>query len=164
LHSKPRKSKCNLRILGGIIQYIPLWNFPCEKKKSNCYTTVQFRLYTKLKSYLVNKKLWNRIIIQNSESFHFGPNNHQNINKEFITSSNNNRQLKTFYCKQRKSKCTLTILFMMGQLKIYSYEICTLTKKTKMQFDNSRWDNTKYTLSKLALWKEKIKVLFDNSI
>jgi len=64
----------------------------------------------------------------NMESFHFSSTNHQKIDKEFITILNNKGQLKIFYFEQRKSKCILKILFMMGQPKTCTYEIYTMNQ------------------------------------
>ena len=52
----PRKPKCNLTIPGGIIQNIPFQNLHYEKKKSKCYSTTPFKVYTQLKLYLQNEK------------------------------------------------------------------------------------------------------------
>jgi len=43
----------------------------------------------------------------------------------------NQSQLKTISREQRKSKSTLTITFMTGQLKIYPYGICTVNKENQ---------------------------------
>ena len=152
LHSEPRKSKCNLRIPSGIIQKYTLQNLHYEKKKWNCYSTVPFRVYTQLESHLQNEKAWNQIIIR---TFHFSLTNHQKIDKESIASPNNKGQLKTFYCEQRKSKCSWTTLFMIGQLKIYSWNLHNEQKKSKCNLRIASRIIQKKNPYGTSLWKEK---------